>query len=293
MPYSAKDSAIFRTILKKLYGPHLEYYCFRFNVELDSIDTWSNAGIVWKWCEDIGEKRLVYLFLSDPFKQEDIYYGHIPTEIWDFDSLRTIAVGGINFVDDFPSRNGKGEAVEYVHILGTSISRLHSDLFDLPRLKTLQIQNNYKLERLPWDLESIQWESKTTRTFYDLRWNNLSGEIPIIYNQPINVGHNNYSSINWGRWKSIDFENEIRNYTDAKMCGPFVDFNRLSGEVPDYILSDTFALFHTYYVTRLQQNGYGLKGFPPIDTIKKMRDEVLERHPELKENLKFLIPYDL
>ena len=77
------------------------------------------------------------------------------------------------------------------------------------------------------------------------------------------------------------------------MCGPSVEGNCLAGDVPDYILADTFALFHTYFVTQSQQDGYGLSGFPPVDTIRKMRTEVLARYPELKENLKFLLPNNL
>lgn len=292
-PYSSKDSALFCEILKSAYGNYLDRYCAVYHVKLDSIPSWSNSGCTWRWFEDLGERRIIYICLFDRDAPKGQFPGKVPSTIWDLDCLMYLKVWGRNFLGEIPPRNGKANALKYVYIHRTGITKLHADLFNLPSPIELRINFNESLEELPEGMEDISWNLKDNPSVFDLSHNNLTGEIPVYLNQIINFRHNNFTSINWDLWKEIDFEKDIRNYTSDFMCGPSVEGNRLSGDVPDYILADTFALFHTYFVTQMQQDGYGLSGFPPIDTIRKMRAEVLERNPELKENLKFLLPNNL
>ena len=292
-PYSSKDSALFCEILKSAYGTYLNRYCEVYHVRLDSIPTWTGGGCSWRWIEELGEKRIFELYLFDQDVPEGQFPGKVPPEIWELDCLRSIKVWGSNFHGEFPASNGKGNAVKYLTIRRTGLFKLPTDIFVLPNLERLEILFNKHLEKLPDELDTFLQEHKKNWSAYEIRGNALSGEIPVFFNKGMNLQDNNFTSINWDRWRQIDFEKDIRNYTSDYMCGPSVEGNRITGVVPDFIIADTFALFHTYYVTRSQQDGYGLSGFPPVDTIKKMRDEVLKRNPELKENLKFLIPNNL
>lgn len=286
-PYNSNDSAAFCDIMKTAYGPNLDKVCDYYKMKLDSISTWPSGLAQWTWFEDLNEHRLTDITVCD----EHVYFdklqnGEVSQEVWELDSLRTMTICVRGVYGEFPERKGKGERLEFLIIQNTNLSSIPFDLFTLPKLSRMLILSNKRLTSLPEGFESLPPDDKEDKTVYKIMSNGLRGAAPSNLSRTIWLTDNEYQSIDWEIWKKTDFEKAIKQKEKVLPTGPVLLGNKISGTVPEYILSDTLAVLYTVFMVGDQQDGYGLRGLPSDGERQKMKKEFCINHPDFGQYLK-------
>lgn len=286
-PYNSNDSAAFCEIMKTAFGPNLDKVCDYYKMKLDSIPSWPSGMPEWQWFDDIKEYRITDLTVCDEHIYFDnIFYGEVSPMIWELDSLRTMTICIKGVCGDFPERKDKGEKLKLLIIQNTQLSTIPLDLFTCPELNRMLVLSNKKLFSLPKGIESLPPDDKKDKTVYKISGNGLTGSAPSNLSRTFWLNDNDYRSIDWKHWKDTDFEKAVKQKENVLPTGPILDNNKISGDVPDYILSDTLALLYTAFMIGDQQDGYGLKGLPSYEERQKMKDKFCANHPDYKQYLK-------
>lgn len=285
--YNSNDSAAFCEIMKTAFGPNLDKVCDYYKMKLDSIPSWPSGTPQWQSFDDIKEYRITDLTVCDEHIYFDkIHYGEVSPMIWELDSLRTMTICAKGVGGDFPERKDKGKQLKLLIIQNTQLSTIPLDLFTIPGLNRMLILSNKNLFSLPKGIESLPPDDKKDKTIYKIAGNGLNGSAPSNLSRTLWLINNEYRSIDWEHWKDTDFGKAIKQKDNVPPIGPILVNNKISDNVPDYILSDTLALLYTVFMIGDQQDGYGLKGLPSDEERQKMKDEFCTNHPEYKQYLK-------
>lgn len=289
-PYNSNDSAAFCEIMKTAFGPNLDKVCDYYKMKLDSIPSWPSGMPEWQWFDDIKEYRVTYLFINsaptDPFSfyppdEDNPEFGKLSKSIWDLDSLRTLRLYGGLFHGDIPSSNGKGKRMSFINIEQTNISSIPLDIFTLPELGFLAVSSNPRLKRLPKGYESLPPDDREKPAIYLFQYNGFSGKCPGNLTRQMNFAGNNYDSVDWSEWETIDFSSKILK----DQMGPFLYYNKIKGTFPEKLLNDTIAILYINTCLSPQDEGYGISGIPSQEEIIKMRTDFKKNHPEFKDHL--------
>lgn len=299
--FNKQDREAYCEVLKAAYGPYLEDLLSSLNASLD--DPKSYPGAVWTYVEGSLDKRIVGIELKNLFEET----GHIPSEnwpietcghispaIWDLEYLSILFISSEMFHGNLPPCGDGGKHFKRLDLYSTNISSLPLDLFRLPKMTALWGTDNIALKYLPEGLGSLPYKHVD---WYLLK-GGLTGNVPTNIDIPIDLSYNEYTSVDWEEWKKIDVISRLKLYPDTTVkfyyvTAPLLKRNKISGIIPEEILTDTLKLIYTYDRIHPQLSGYGFANMPPTAEVFKMKKEYMENHPDVADAVMYMRPiYD-
>ena len=295
--YSQHDKALYQEILKAAYGPYLDGLLYSLNATLD--DPESYPGARWSNVEDCPDMRITEISLNNLFEKTGHMpsvgwpsesYGHISPAIWDLESLNSIYIESEMFHGEIPPCGEGGKNLRVLNIDNTNITSLPLDLFMLPNMTALAGWGNMALKQLPDGMNSVPYKNVLWR----LREGGLTGSAPADIDIDLILSYNEYTSVDWDVWKDIDVISRLRlkpNTTNTYfVSAPLLTRNRITGSIPEEILTDTLRLIYIYDRIHPQLPGYGLDNMPPTAEVFKMKNEYMANHPDIADMVYFLRP---
>ena len=296
--FNKQDREAYFEVLKAAYGPYLEDLLSSLNASLDNPKSY--PGAVWAYVEGSLEKRIVTIVLKNLFEEtgqitsEDWpseTYGHISPAIWDCEYLTTLGISSEMFHGDMPPCGDGGKNFKCLYLFNTNITSLPLDLFMLPTMTALFGTGNKALKHLPEGMGSVPYK----HVDWYLLEGGLTGTVPAEIDIPIDLSYNEYTSVDWEDWKKIDVISRIRLHPDSEgtyyVSAPRLKRNKISGIIPEEILTDTLKLIYTYDRIHPQLSGYGFANMPPTAEVFKMKNEYMKNHPDVADAVKYMRPF--
>lgn len=287
--YNSKDSIAFIEVMKAAYGSSTESVMHWYGIDLDDINTWGventspNRPVNWEWFDDIKEYRIVFLVVSGlAYLEDDADYieGYVSKHIWDMDSLDLLAISGKNIYGRIPERDMSCPSLTQLNISSTNITGIPNDLLKNQSSGFAYIINNKNLKTLPVGLiENIPTLDDPRATTVYLYNNGFEGTAPLEAERSVDLTKNNFTEVDWERLKSVDFKKKLMRLIPAV---PFCSENKISGELPEWVLKDTLATIYSRYLIGDQKEGYGISNLPSYEEILNMMKEYADHHPEFK-----------
>lgn len=239
-----KSDPNFVTIMRNRYG--------RFDFK--DVTTWP---VKWEKMEGWNQYRVTQLILdgSDQFPAPI----EVPEKIADLEMLEALRVSGVAYSGAFPEAVAAIEGLKYIYIVDTSIESLPENIFNENRLNCT-ITYNQKLTHLPSSVKYLKSHQNDADGYpmsviFNLNNNGFEGKCPNITEAHIDLSSNKFTSLEWegagGTW-----------YSGGIWYGAYLDWNNLSGEIPEYILNDPKKLASLRYQTGVQRPGYGFSNRP-------------------------------
>lgn len=297
--YNEADSVALCKILKAAYGPYLDGLMYIHDKSLDDMSSWYPM-VVWENVEGSAEKRIVSLTLpnlfedtgsmpASPWPSEE--YGHISPAIWDLECMKHFLVVSEMFHGEIPPCGDGGQNLLHFEFRETNISALPLDLFTLPNLRQLYGRRNMALKKLPDGLETIPFRSDLDCWIYE---SGLTDDAPVDLKIFIRLTENEYTSVDWEKLRKVDVLNILTHPLNPgnilHLMGPHLRFNKITGTIPDDILTDPLLMVYILNILNPQDEGYGFDNLPSVAEIFAMKQKYMEEHPETAQALSKIYP---
>ena len=232
--------------------------------DLKNIQTWGGVDIALDLSTN--QYRIV------GFNFYGTFHGTFPDDFRKLTELRVLGLGGGTLSGQIPSWIGELTNLTYFYTAYNQMSGpIPPEIGKLTHLEQLSIGENYVYGSIPEELVDLTNLSKLT-IFHtkvsgtipkslskldkikqiNLDKNQLSGEFPMeILKENVDIGcsDNNITKLSFDIWKD-----------ESKVPIPDLQGNRLSGEIPEWVLSAKKWSKHNFFVDR-QQQGYGYTNY--------------------------------
>lgn len=279
--YNRNDSAAFCEIMRKAQADYFDTFLAMRNIRLDSILTWA-PYVQWVHDSATKEARILYLFIEAT--NVEIFKGEILERILELDSLKYLDIKGLSIGGTLPCRKDCKSALERIWVYNTSITEIPDEIFQYPRLVLMQLSKNYKL-KFPEGVRKRKYFNKKNPVRFWFMENGFTGTCPLDMPQTVNLEKNEFTAVSWEGMKEKDYKELFKM---EYWPGPFLMNNKITGKLPDYILSDTLATIYVCGMISSQRKGYGIGNKPTDEEIQKMKEEYRRNHPdEVKDFIGF------
>lgn len=195
--------------------------------------TWSDVKVK----EIDGEYRIVNVQISPSA------VGSLPATIGELSELQMLYLNG-RIVGELPSTIVNLTKLETLSVAATALGgEIPKGIGKLDRLQRLYLMNSGMTGEIPVELGKI-----SGLILVDLSYNHFYGEIPLSLlerkDRGVTLNYNDFTSLPWDCW------------LDPQYTIPSVQYNRLSGEVPDDVKNSERWKKYKWLVG-IQQTGYG------------------------------------
>lgn len=202
--------------------------------DINDPNTWKGGSV----CLDtVANEYRVYDF--------SIYAGEangvISPYIGDLTELRYLLITGNNLHGEIPKEIGNLKNLQELQIAHTDLSGgIPKEVVLLPNLTYLEISDNPNITgELPEELSQVNKPDAKYRFWHNSLYGKVPGGIVLDF---LNLKDNNYTEYPW----EYLFEGKT-------LVG--MEENYIGGEIPDFVLKDSFAIDRLFYLTFNQKNG--------------------------------------
>lgn len=239
----------------------------------------------WSYFPELNQRRVTYIMLiaSERLDQKNVVF---PKALTDLEEVHTLDINGGGFNHPLPEDVCKFKKLRKLCITYTDIPELPENLFN-ENMEYVAISGNSSLRRVPTSVLRLDSKTDPSRRFVIAANNSLSGKCPAIKNAWIWMNNNNFDEIDW---ESIS-EKYLGKDGQVHATGPMLYGNRLYGEIPENILSDTVRLinYYDFQFSHWQSECIRPANMPSEQELEKMRREYINSHPD---DIIFATPVD-
>lgn len=257
LPHLNKSDSLAMVAIYQKIGPWAQGW------DLKDITTWGGVEIALD--TSANEYRIV------KFNYFGTFHDYIPEEFRALKELRHLGLGSGHLKGSIPSWIGELTNLEYLYIAYNDVSGdIPPEIGLLTNLKQLTLGVNRLSGKLPEELGNLKslemltiMDTRISGTIpkslsklknikqINLLKNQLSGEFPMEILKPsvvVDCSYNNITKLSYDSWKNSD------------IWMPDLQFNRLSGEIPDWVKQTASWKKFGFYVGN-QQEEYGYTNF--------------------------------
>lgn len=231
------------------------------NWDPEDVDTWNCTN--WEW-DDIDEEYRLAMLIIQPKAGSNCA---ISSKIKDCEYLNLLWIsGGVTSIPEEIC----DLRLEQLYIINTPLTELPDNIFN-EGLRVVRVEDNPFLTRVPSSITRLV-SPPGEYNYFCLANNAFTGEVPHITKAKIIFWSNEFTSC------SPSAESLVLN-TNA---GVYTRLNKITGIVPDSILSDTIKLVYFNAQVKQQREGYGFSNLPSDKEVSKMLKEWQQNHPEVE-----------